>query len=693
MADVKELKLKRVIGYNGNFCNTLLYTTDGQFLIYSLGLAVVIKHLKTNTQTFLRGHTDLITCLALSNDGTRLASGQVSKSRGNKAPVIVWDLARATKHMTAGASSASTDQSDAALFRLVLHMGKVQDVAFSAKDSYLFSVGGQDDNALVCWNMVNGEPICGTPSGDDSTLVVRGFNIGANDELLVTGGNYAITVWRVDTKHRKFHPLRANLGNLKRIVTCLAVSPDDRIAYCGTKTGDLLEIILDCDLTKPNCMLPPVGTHKPRYNRTTKERFSQGVQTIVVHDDEENRRVLLLGAGDGTLAVLRVGSVRDAATKTTPIPTDFVDKLVGGVTSVTEGKHGDFYVGTNHSNIYHATFASANGCDGALTIELKATCHYSSIHDVVFPRCPTRRDDENAHLFLTCSKTDIRIWNARKAQEILRVQVPNLVCNCIDLTPDGNVIVSGWDDGKVRAFFPESGKLKFVIQDAHQDGVTAIAVCAPATSSSSGSSSREWRLVTGGKDGRVRVWRISASRQTMEASLKEHRGPVNSIQVVKDGSACVSASSDGSCIVWNLDTFVRTQAMFASTVFRRILYHPDESQMLTCGSDRRVTYFDSYDGEAIRILEEAAESELLAMDIESSGTLFVTGARDGVLKVWHYDNGETIATGRGHSEAINAVKISPDRKEIITVGAEGAIMVWDMAEALRDARVAASGTA
>lgn len=664
----------------GTFLNTLIYTTDGKFLVYSLGLAVVLRDLRSGAQAFLRGHTDVITCLAISHDGSRLASGQQCKSRGNKAPVIVWDLQKATEHM-----AAKADQSECALFRLALHMGKVQDLAFSARDSYLFTVGGQDDNALVCWHMGTGEPICGIPSGDDSTLVVAAFHTAANDDLLVTGGNYTISVWRVDTKHRKFHSLRANLGSLKRVVTCIGVSPDDKVAYCGTKTGDLLEIILECDLTKPNCLFPPVGTHKPRYSRTTKERFAQGINTVLVHDDEENRRFVLLGAGDGTLACLRIGAVSEAASRTTPIATDYTEKLVGGITAVSEGRHGDFYAGTNHSNIYHfelseSSGSGAKGTDtgtGGFKAELRSTCHYGSINDVVFPSSPERRDDENAHLFVTCSKTDVRVWNARKGQEILRIQVPNLVCNCIDLTPDGSVIVSGWDDGKVRAFYPESGKLKFVIQDAHNESVTAIAVCASPMS-----SSKDWRLVTGGKDGRVRVWRISPSRQTMEASLKEHRGPVNAIQVVRDCSACVSASSDGSCIVWNLDTFVRTQAMFASTVFRRIRYHPDESQLITCGSDRRVTYFDAFDGEAIRVLEEAAEAEMLAMDIEHSGTLFVTGGRDGLLKVWHYDNGETVALGKGHSEAINAVKIAPDRREIVTVGSEGAIMVWEVGDLL-----------
>ncbi|EEY58167.1 uncharacterized protein PITG_00790 [Phytophthora infestans T30-4] len=704
MADTKELKLRRVIGYNGTYPDTLIYTTDGKYLVYSLGLAVVVKDIKRNTQCFLRGHTDVITCLAVSNDGSKLASGQQSKSRGNKAPIIVWDLAEATKRLAGSANGGEGDRDDSFVtFRLVLHMGKVQALTFSARDSFLFTVGGQDDNALVCWNMETGEPICGTPSGDDSTLTVAAFNREANDELLVTGGNYNITVWRVELKQRKFHALRANLGNLKRIVTCIGVSPDDKVAYCGTKTGDLLEILLDCDLAKPNCIFPPVGTLKPRYSRTTKERFSQGIVTLVVHDNEENRRFVLLGAGDGNLAVLKLGPANAASdgSKTKPIATACMEKLMGGITALSEGKHGDFYAGTNHSNMYQFQLeeptstcsgsnnagsrpTSASGNSTGLCVKLRSTCHYSCINDVVFPTSASRSPTDNSHLFLTCAKTDIRIWNARRCQEILRIQVPNLVCNCVELTRDGGLVVSGWDDGKVRAFYPESGKLKFVIQDAHNESVTAIAMCTPSDSSCS--SSAEWRLLTGGKDGRVRVWRITPSRQTMEASLKEHRGPVNAIQVTQDCTACVSASSDGSCIVWNLETFVRTQAMFASTVFRRVLYHPDESQLLTCGSDRRITYFDAYDGEAIRFLEEAADHEMLAMDIEHSGALFATGGRDGMLRLWHYDNGETVAIGRGHSEAINAVKISPDRKEIVTVGSEGAVMIWEMGDLLERTR-------
>lgn len=39
--------------------------------------------------------------------------------------------------------------------------------------------------------------------------------------------------------------------------------------------------------------------------------------------------------------------------------------------------------------------------------------------------------------------------------------------NCIEFMPDGKSIITGWSDGKVRAFTPQKGKLIYIIKDAH----------------------------------------------------------------------------------------------------------------------------------------------------------------------------------------------------------------------------------
>jgi WD40 repeat protein len=46
---------------------------------------------------------------------------------------------------------------------------------------------------------------------------------------------------------------------------------------------------------------------------------------------------------------------------------------------------------------------------------------------------------------------------------LLRIEVPGLECFCIFFSVDGKSILSGWNDGKIRAFLPQSGKLLFAI--------------------------------------------------------------------------------------------------------------------------------------------------------------------------------------------------------------------------------------
>ena len=116
----------------------------------------------------------------------------------------------------------------------------------------------------------------------------------------------------------------------------------------------------------------------------------------------------------------------------------------------------------------------------------------------------------------------------------------------------------------------------------------------------------------------MRVWNITPSHQALVHSMKEHRAPVLCIRTVSDNSQCVSASADGSCIVWDLQRYVRILAFFEPTVFQACLYHPDESQILTCGSNHKISYWDAYDGSAIRVID-GGDAEMAALDINGDG--------------------------------------------------------------------------
>jgi len=223
-----------------------------------------------------------------------------------------------------------------------------------------------------------------------------------------------------------------------------------------------------------------------------------------------------------------------------------------------------FFVGTAESNIYLLQYHE-------LVAELKTTGHSEHINDCTYPA-------SYSEVFATCAGSDIRVWHATTLSELLRLQVPNQECNCIAFLPSGAAIVSGWNDGKIRSFLPQSGGLEYVINEAHRltgvgnssggvvpkNGVTAVC---PSNDCK--------RLLSGGADGQVRVWAISKGVQVMVASMKEHKGPIYAISIKCDDTECVSASADGSCITWSLTDqhpFVRVNALFAANFFKSVAY-------------------------------------------------------------------------------------------------------------------------
>jgi len=599
----EELELQAVIGFKGTVVQGLILHPDNEHLIFPLGCTVVVRNLLQRTQTFLQGHDNQVNCITVSASGDLLASGQKT-FMGFPADVIIWDFHGRKE-----------------LHRLSLHKVAVASLSFSFDEIYLASLGGQDDNSLVIWDVATGTPICGTPAATDTAATVKFFN--TSNTHLITGGNYHVRVWQFDLPNKKIRPTNVNVGKMKRVTTNVLMDRDDKFAYCGTSTGDILEISLDSALFK---------------RTVPKDCFAMGVTCSAMLPNGD----VLVGTGNGTIAKLTAGTMR--------IKNQC--QVLGSVTSIaltTDGSH--FFCGTTQSNIYWVDTDS-------LTAELRNTCHYERINSVAFPL-------GYSEVFATCSCADIRVWNAKTRQELLRIQVPNMECYCIAFMRDGRSILSGWSDGKIRAFLPQSGRLMYVINDGHQNGVTAMATTSDCS-----------RIISGGMEGEVRVWKIGRQTQTMEASMKEHRGRVWCIELRHDDSQAVSASSDGSCIIWDLQTKTRSLCLFESTMFKNIVYHPDESQLLTTGSDRKITYWDTFDGQAIRVLEGSNEGELTTLSISKSGSNFVSGGQDRLLKLWDYDEGVCKYIGIGHSGSINSVAISPDQRSIVSVGSEGAIFIW-----------------
>ncbi|XP_028829346.1 cilia- and flagella-associated protein 52 isoform X2 [Denticeps clupeoides] len=525
-----------------------------------------------------------------------------------QADIIIWDYAK--KEIYA---------------RLQLHKAKVEALVFSPNDKYLVSLGGQDDGSIIVWNVESREAICGSPASAHSTghcYTIAYSN--QSDSIFISAGCGNMRVWELDLSNRKIRPTDCQTGQLKRTVNCIAISEDDSFFFCGTTSGDILKV-------NPKTKL--LNSCGP-----IKQKFSKGVSSIKVLKTGD----ILVGSGGGMFTLC--SGVNFKTIKKV--------ELEGGVTSIAlRGEGHQFFVGTDAAQIYRFSYTDFEP-------DLISTNHNSAVQDVAFPF-------GSSELFATCSKGDIRVWYTDTSKELLRITVPNMTCNALDFMQDGRSIFSAWNDGKIRIFTPETGRLILIIHNAHSMGVTAIA------------GTRDCRrIISGGGEGQIRVWEILQRSYRLVETMKEHKASVNAIKIKSNDKECVTASSDGACIIWDLVRFVRNQMVLANTLFRGVCYHPEEFQIITCGTDRKIGYWEVYDGSAIIELEGSLSGAINGMHVSHDGNHFVTGGDEKLLKVWNYMKGTVSNIGTGHSGSITAIKICCNNKHIISTSADGAVLRW-----------------
>lgn len=66
-----------------------------------------------------------------------------------------------------------------------------------------------------------------------------------------------------------------------------------------------------------------------------------------------------------------------------------------------------------------------------------------------------------------------------------------------------------------------------------------------------------------------------------------------------------------------------------------VKYHPSGCQLLTCGTNRQIGYWEIFDGSLIREVEGSISAALNTLDVSQDGNFYITGGNDYYVKVKH----------------------------------------------------------
>jgi WD40 repeat protein len=189
------------------------------------------------------------------------------------------------------------------------------------------------------------------------------------------------------------------------------------------------------------------------------------------------------------------------------------------------------------------------------------------------------------------------------------------------------------------------------------------------------------RLAWGLSEGTVILWNLQTSQ--IEKSYKEHLDKVLSLQFSADGRWLVSGGNEGTTIFLDMqsgETFpLQTFTSTPATVYS-LSISPDSSQLaLTRSTD--VYIYDITDPRnpvgPQRLVGHTTST--LAVAWSSDGSLLASAGTDLSVRVWDPGIANPVRVFSGHTGDVLGLSWSPDNNLLASASQDGSVIVWDVA--------------
>ncbi|XP_023567203.1 WD repeat-containing protein 90 isoform X2 [Octodon degus] len=641
-----QLRLKAVVGYNGNGRANMVWRPDTGFFAYTCGRLVVVEDLHSGAQQHWLGHPEEISTLALSHNAQVLASASCCGSTAALCQIRLWDV-------PGGLCQQLISHHDSA----------VQALAFSPDDAFLVTLGDYRDCTLALWSMATYELLSSSRLLEPMHGVA--FNPWDADELTCVGPG-AITFWLLRQRgadislqvHREPVPEEMGLAELTSL--CYGVAP---LLYCGSSSGQ----VCVWDTGAGRCFL-------------VWEADDGEIGLLVCSGSR-----LVSGSNTRRLRLWAVGAVPELWHKGSDARSSsvFMERelnLDGAVVSASFDSGMDMgVVGTTAGTLWYISWA-----EGTSTRLISG--HRSKVNEVVF--------SPGESYCATCGEDgSVRVWSLASMELVIQFQVLNQSCLCLAWSPpscghpEQQQVVAGYSDGTLRVFSISRTTMELKLHP-HRAALTAIAF-----------STDGQTILSGDKDGLVAVSRPRTG-MTFRV-LSDHQGaPISAIQStrkeygdlgVEGEDLWLAISEDQRVSVWAsnwpqnhcklLDwlSFPAPAALETTGLLPPSLatFCPWDLALLVCvglGTREEVVFYSLRQKQVVEKILLPFFATSLSL---SPGThLMAVGFSECTLSLVDCTSGTTQEFA-GHDDVVHLCRFTPSGRLLFTV-AHSEVLVWEV---------------
>ncbi|MFW9968053.1 MAG: WD40 repeat domain-containing protein [Candidatus Thorarchaeota archaeon] len=238
-------------------------------------------------------------------------------------------------------------------------------------------------------------------------------------------------------------------------------------------------------------------------------------------------------------------------------------------------------------------------------------------------------------------------------------------------TPDSRYVISGGQDATIRVWDLHSGSLVHILI-GHRGAVYGLSVMADGV-----------RIVSvADRDLAVRIWDMEEGAPI--SALAPNSAHVNAVASSPDNRYVVTGGDDGKARIWDIDSGILLRVLDHARSIYSIAISPDGRHLVigsktTAGIEEKglIWVWDFELGILLHTLE-GHKGHVTSLAMTADSRYILSGGQDGTVRLWDLETGTLLYIMAGHGGPVLNVTVTPDGRHIISGSSDNTLRLWQL---------------
>ncbi|MCK4747935.1 MAG: WD40 repeat domain-containing protein [Bacteroidales bacterium] len=253
--------------------------------------------------------------------------------------------------------------------------------------------------------------------------------------------------------------------------------------------------------------------------------------------------------------------------------------------------------------------------------------------------------------------------NAQDDTYIMKRKTYKISPSSINISPDGSLLLTGFQDGSFRLMDPETFLVSLEVKGAHVKAVNAMDM----------PPKMDFVLTAGQKT--IKLWDLAGKHI---GNLNAHATTIWNVDISNDGKYAVSSAFNKTFLLWDLyNGEVLEKMQGHDDVTMSVSISPDNRWIASGSNDLSVRVWDIQTRQVVKTLHGPTQ-DVYDVAFSPDSRLVAVASKDRSVRVYNLEEEKLVHLLKGHRDMVMEVGFSPDGQYLASGSADQSIYLWDV---------------